>query len=169
MKDGRRKKIGVWNTSIATWLIGILRCIIEGSFPPSGITPGKNNNKNLANNLNTSDLVVCSPVNDIGDTKGPYIESSDSEVTRQTSERAQLRQELNRVMEDFKQLTQETTELRICKICFEQEINCVLLNCGHLAVCLSCANSMVQRVKAYKAECPICRQPVQRVVETHWS
>jgi len=39
-----------------------------------------------------------------------------------------------------------------CIICFENPRNCVLLNCGHVAVCLSCGEQL--------QICPICRESV---------
>ena len=46
----------------------------------------------------------------------------------------------------------------ICKICFDQQINCVLLECGHMASCIECARQLF--------ECPICREPILRIVHT---
>jgi len=45
-----------------------------------------------------------------------------------------------------------------CIICFDRRIDCVLLECGHLAVCMSCSKNL--------RECPICRRMVSRVVQT---
>ncbi|XP_050663778.1 E3 ubiquitin-protein ligase RNF34 [Leptidea sinapis] len=43
-----------------------------------------------------------------------------------------------------------------CKICFAAPLECVLLECGHIAACTSCGKQL--------AECPICRQYVVRAV-----
>lgn len=45
-----------------------------------------------------------------------------------------------------------------CKICMEREINCVLLECGHMLTCIPCGRKL--------AECPICRQNITRCVRT---
>lgn len=45
-----------------------------------------------------------------------------------------------------------------CKICMEREINCVLLECGHMLSCVTCGRKL--------AECPVCRQNVSRCVRT---
>eukprot|EP01118_Nematostelium_gracile_P005234 TRINITY_DN1639_c0_g1_i2.p1 TRINITY_DN1639_c0_g1~~TRINITY_DN1639_c0_g1_i2.p1 ORF type:complete len:271 (+),score=47.71 TRINITY_DN1639_c0_g1_i2:141-953(+) len=45
-----------------------------------------------------------------------------------------------------------------CIICFDHRIDCVLLECGHLAVCMICSKNL--------RECPICRRMVSRVVQT---
>ncbi|KAJ2952414.1 hypothetical protein O0L34_g6720 [Tuta absoluta] len=43
-----------------------------------------------------------------------------------------------------------------CKICMAAPLECVLLECGHIAACTRCAKQL--------AECPICRQYVVRAV-----
>ncbi|XP_021194854.3 E3 ubiquitin-protein ligase rififylin [Helicoverpa armigera] len=43
-----------------------------------------------------------------------------------------------------------------CKICMAAPLECVLLECGHIAACTACAKQL--------AECPICRQYVVRAV-----
>lgn len=45
-----------------------------------------------------------------------------------------------------------------CKICMDAPLDCVLLECGHMATCIDCGKRL--------AECPICRQYVTRVVRT---
>lgn len=40
-----------------------------------------------------------------------------------------------------------------CQICFEREVNCVLIACGHQRTCLECAQALVQR----GGVCPFCR------------
>ena len=52
----------------------------------------------------------------------------------------------------------ELEENQACKICMEREINCVLLECGHMLTCVTCGRKL--------AECPICRQNVTRCVRT---
>jgi hypothetical protein len=49
-----------------------------------------------------------------------------------------------------------------CKICFENAINSVLIPCGHLALCYSCAIS----VRNTSSSCPICRKQISTVVQT---
>ncbi|KAH0560321.1 E3 ubiquitin-protein ligase RNF34 [Cotesia glomerata] len=44
----------------------------------------------------------------------------------------------------------------LCKICWDSPIECVILECGHMACCINCGKQM--------NECPICRQYVVRVV-----
>lgn len=49
-------------------------------------------------------------------------------------------------------------EKHVCKICWEREIDCVLLECGHMATCLICGKKC--------NDCPICRQSITRCVRT---
>lgn len=46
----------------------------------------------------------------------------------------------------------------MCKICMDAPIECVMLECGHMATCMSCGKQL--------SECPLCRQYVVRVVRT---
>lgn len=46
----------------------------------------------------------------------------------------------------------------LCKICMDAPIECVFLECGHMATCTSCGKQL--------CECPICRQFVVRCVRT---
>ncbi|XP_017476007.1 PREDICTED: cell wall protein DAN4 [Rhagoletis zephyria] len=44
----------------------------------------------------------------------------------------------------------------LCKICMDAPIECVILECGHMATCTNCGKVL--------SECPICRQYIVRVV-----
>lgn len=44
----------------------------------------------------------------------------------------------------------------LCKICMDAPIECVILECGHVATCTNCGKVL--------SECPICRQYIVRVV-----
>ncbi|KAJ8917156.1 hypothetical protein NQ315_012648 [Exocentrus adspersus] len=46
----------------------------------------------------------------------------------------------------------------LCKLCMDAPLDCVLLQCGHMATCIECGKKL--------AECPICRQYIARVVRT---
>lgn len=46
----------------------------------------------------------------------------------------------------------------LCKICMDAPVECVMLECGHMATCVTCGKQL--------SECPICRQFVVRVVRT---
>jgi Copine/Zinc finger, C3HC4 type (RING finger)/C2 domain len=54
-----------------------------------------------------------------------------------------------------KKSNKSTTE-PLCKMCYEKDIDVVLLPCGHLVVCQSCATDV----------CPLCGQKVNRIAKT---
>jgi len=49
----------------------------------------------------------------------------------------------------------------MCSICMENPANCVLLECGHIGVCLVCSKHLV--------DCPFCRRKITRVVQTFYA
>lgn len=49
----------------------------------------------------------------------------------------------------------------VCIICFENQVDCVFLECGHISCCKICGDKMNQ--------CPICRRPIARVVKVFLS
>ncbi|CAG9861879.1 unnamed protein product [Phyllotreta striolata] len=67
-----------------------------------------------------------------------------------------------RLWEDSNELRKEEPEKlpvqELCKLCMDAPLDCVLLECGHIATCIACGKKL--------AECPICRQYVVRVVRT---
>ncbi|XP_063821423.1 E3 ubiquitin-protein ligase RNF34 [Ostrinia nubilalis] len=74
-------------------------------------------------------------------------------------ERADLLQRAQLLWRDHAAYKDEIDNLPLeecCKICMSAPLECVLLECGHIAACTPCA--------ARLAECPICRQYVVRAV-----
>lgn len=58
--------------------------------------------------------------------------------------------------------TASTSDIeRECKICMDAEVNCALVECGHMCACYTCA------VKLKK--CPICRVKITRVIRVYSS
>jgi len=54
----------------------------------------------------------------------------------------------------------ETEEERhICKICYEREINTVILHCNHRVVCLRCLEQV--------QNCPLCRLEIKNTIQTY--
>jgi len=45
-------------------------------------------------------------------------------------------------------------EINECKVCFENEIDCLLLPCAHLAICSECAGEL--------KKCPICNAVISK-------
>lgn len=66
---------------------------------------------------------------------------------------------------EIERLRSRVTQLEakvMCKVCMENEINAVLLPCAHRVVCLSCAAIIVNG----DCICPICRNPISRLLKT---
>jgi len=50
-----------------------------------------------------------------------------------------------------------------CCVCFDSKIDTVLVPCGHLCLCLSCAKVITEQ---NPKRCPICKTNIQNVVKT---
>ncbi|XP_044734683.1 E3 ubiquitin-protein ligase RNF34 [Chrysoperla carnea] len=76
-------------------------------------------------------------------------------------EKAELLERVQRLWNEYYQSREGLETLPIddlCKICMDAPIECVMLECGHMATCTLCGKQL--------SECPICRQYVVRVVRT---
>ncbi|CAH0554457.1 unnamed protein product [Brassicogethes aeneus] len=75
-------------------------------------------------------------------------------------EKNELLERATRLWQDNNELHKELPEniQDLCKLCMDGPLDCVLLECGHIATCIDCGKKL--------AECPICRQYVIRVVRT---
>jgi hypothetical protein len=50
----------------------------------------------------------------------------------------------------------------LCTICYDNHASCVFMECGHGGYCWRCAHVLFARPPS---ECPVCRAPIQQVVE----
>ncbi|XP_062510522.1 uncharacterized protein LOC134186550 [Corticium candelabrum] len=73
----------------------------------------------------------------------PFLTASSSSETRSRPESTHEDDELR-----------ELQQRKLCKVCFDEEINIIFLDCGHLVCCDVCADRVV--------DCPICRKPIKR-------
>ncbi|KAI8361631.1 hypothetical protein B0O80DRAFT_438066 [Mortierella sp. GBAus27b] len=48
----------------------------------------------------------------------------------------------------------------LCKICCDAVLNCVMLNCNHMATCMDCGKLVMESTRT----CPICREYVVRLL-----
>ncbi|XP_012538877.1 E3 ubiquitin-protein ligase RNF34 [Monomorium pharaonis] len=74
-------------------------------------------------------------------------------------ERQDLMNKVSRLWHEYNQSRKDVEKLseeELCKICWDAPIECVILECGHMACCINCGKQM--------SECPICKQYVVRVV-----
>ena len=53
------------------------------------------------------------------------------------------------------------SDVQLCKVCMEREMNTLFLPCAHIACCVSCADDL--------HECPICRTEIQSRIRTFFS
>lgn len=116
----------------------------------------------------TPDQAVIDMLAGVGYAKGPVLAAMHHLF--------EAKQEYNNLAVVMKFLTEEAAKARAgaeaggaaqkppaaaeddsCKVCFERAVDCVLLNCGHLCVCMQCAGGLRQ--------CPMCRQPFERAVK----
>ncbi|CAN7986204.1 unnamed protein product, partial [Ixodes hexagonus] len=58
----------------------------------------------------------------------------------------------------------EKVEDSRCRLCFDKDIDCVLVDCGHLVTCYSCGLKLFEDSMPL---CPVCRQPIKRLVKTY--
>jgi len=58
---------------------------------------------------------------------------------------------------------------RECKICFEQQLDCVLLPCGHACCCYECGIRVKFSSLGGLGRCPICRVGIKSVTQIFWS
>lgn len=75
-------------------------------------------------------------------------------------EKAELRERVLRLWFDYKSIAspERLASDDLCRICMDAPINCVILECGHMATCINCGKVL--------SECPICRQYIVRVVRS---
>ena len=52
-----------------------------------------------------------------------------------------------------------------CKICFEQQLDCVLLPCGHACCCYECGIRVKFSSLGGLGRCPICRVGITSVLQ----
>ncbi|XP_071445961.1 uncharacterized protein [Hetaerina americana] len=73
-------------------------------------------------------------------------------------EKKELLERAQRLWREYKASQENLSDDTMCKVCMDATIDCVMLECGHMATCTPCGKRM--------SECPICRQYVVRIVRT---
>lgn len=64
-------------------------------------------------------------------------------------------------VETVLQENEKLKDMKLCKICMDNELCMTFLPCGHLATCEDCARSV--------KECPICRKEISQKVKIFWA
>jgi len=88
-----------------------------------------------------------------------------SRMTEKNSERVQAEQpaKVEQVQNDSSEKKKENNQdgddddSNLCKVCFVGAVEAVILECGHAVLCMKCSNGMKL--------CPMCRQPISRVIK----
>ncbi|KAI8388652.1 zinc finger, C3HC4 type-domain-containing protein [Radiomyces spectabilis] len=66
----------------------------------------------------------------------------------------------NERKEELKASDSSVNEDSQCRICMDAQQNCVFLDCGHMVTCMSCGKKLIET----KNECPICREPILKLI-----
>ena len=69
------------------------------------------------------------------------------------------------LQDQVSRLSEENKELKCCKVCMEETIDCLLQPCAHLVVCSSCAEDLQKR----GLECPAARCTIKSYIKVFWS
>lgn len=56
-------------------------------------------------------------------------------------------------------------EFVTCAMCYDDYVDIILVPCGHLTTCLSCANEWAKKHRGKRMPCPVCKKPVVRAVK----
>ena len=52
-------------------------------------------------------------------------------------------------------------EMKLCQVCYEEEMDSLFYACGHVCACETCARQV--------ESCPVCRERVRGVVRVRWT
>eukprot|EP00735_Rhodelphis_limneticus_P001477 TRINITY_DN120_c0_g1::TRINITY_DN120_c0_g1_i1::g.14431::m.14431 TRINITY_DN120_c0_g1::TRINITY_DN120_c0_g1_i1::g.14431 ORF type:complete len:454 (+),score=20.43,sp/Q9FPT1/UBP12_ARATH/29.69/2e-15,zf-C3HC4_3/PF13920.1/1.7e+03,zf-C3HC4_3/PF13920.1/1.5e-10,MATH/PF00917.21/9.4e-10,zf-C3HC4_2/PF13923.1/3.6e+02,zf-C3HC4_2/PF13923.1/5.2e-06,zf-RING_2/PF13639.1/1.5e+03,zf-RING_2/PF13639.1/0.00012,zf-RING_5/PF14634.1/1.6e+02,zf-RING_5/PF14634.1/0.008,Cut12/PF11500.3/0.12,Baculo_IE-1/PF05290.6/1.9e+03,Baculo_ len=75
-----------------------------------------------------------------------------------------LREQQSRFLEEKERIQRENE----CKICYDSQIEEIVLPCGHVCICSSCAAVLSSSIHA-QTLCPICRTPCQSIRKAYLS
>jgi N-acetylneuraminic acid mutarotase len=112
---------------------------------PEQLPRGEEKRKRLQKTSGSGDDDEAEP--DEGDFEGPDSAEPSSEAGRLRLQILELQRRL-----------ESELERHLCKICYEREINTVIMECNHRCVCARC----VEQVQS----CPLCRAPITKLIQT---
>ena len=52
-------------------------------------------------------------------------------------------------------------QMKLCQVCYEEEMDSLFYACGHVCACEACARQV--------ESCPVCRERVRGVVKVRWT
>jgi len=129
----------------------------ESSSPISG-SPRRFANQGL---VYLSEIQTLQDVNELSVKQAKDILAMNRVNFKGVVEKDELLKHVARLWRQEKQAQdhkESMNDSELCKICMDNPVDCVMLECGHMCTCTTCGKQM--------AECPICRQYVVRVVRT---
>lgn len=106
-----------------------------------------------------SDITKLSELEYLSVKQLKYLLSTNRVDYKDCIERSDLLDRVSSLWEHYKQSRTDIDKLDredLCKICWDAPIECIILECGHMACCINCGKQM--------SECPICKRYVVRVV-----
>ena len=84
-----------------------------------------------------------------------HLPSSSPSTTKESSSASEATGNVCEITLRPEELKAQDSEL--CNICMVNQIDCLILECGHMSTCLICAKEVFK--------CPICRQQISRIVK----
>jgi len=81
-----------------------------------------------------------------------------SNVVKELERKKDERRKEMEVEHSSKSKDDDGDEENSCKICFENRIDCVIIPCGHISICINCSVGLKL--------CPMCRQDIVQVIKT---
>jgi hypothetical protein len=91
------------------------------------------------------------------------LEQDEEKPQQQPSSTPSLTQQLHLSQQQPQAPPQTEQPLEDCKICYERECNTVIISCGHSVLCTHCAETLDLKT------CPICRNPIEKIVQIYKS
>lgn len=85
------------------------------------------------------------------------------EIPRGLLAKSDLVREVQAMVDAHRRDQDQDEDRDICKVCLDNEIQTVLVECGHMAVCVECGDKLMRNPRP---ECPICRAGIIKVLRT---
>jgi hypothetical protein len=57
---------------------------------------------------------------------------------------------------------------KTCCLCITNVANCAFVPCGHMTVCITCSQQLVDKNTKKMLPCPQCREEVEKIVQSKW-
>lgn len=132
------------------------------SFTPS--TPAAASSSSSAAAASSSSAASAQPVS-------PVSAISESPLTARTASMSNAAPVMppssnsSSLQDQVSRLSEENKEMKCCKVCMEDTIDCLLQPCAHLVVCSGCAENLKKR----GLECPAARCTIKSYIKVFWS